>query len=697
MFAWAHAEHGLGMHVYTPAQRDAPTNMINNAMAVGAVHKLRFAQDLILYNLALSEEIEGFDGAAHKEAWQNDPIWQPTRELVETLTGIRDWGEALFATTVVFEPLVGELFRSGFVMQAAAPQGDFVTPTIIGAGESDAAREQQGARALFRMLTDDEAHGDANRATMRAGWTTYVPQAVNAARNLQPIWSQPSEKVVRFEDSFERSQARFESLLGDIGLEPPEGVPRMTTFDAEPDVVEHGRRDADEQPGRLRRGRRDARQGERDGHRAAVDDPRRRRQTRSTSTTRRSPRRSGGTTSATTTSRRSCRPTTGAWSCSTIASCCSRTRRTRPSTSASTSSRSSRRSAHVREGRREVLHLRQPPALLGREPGELGQGRRRSTPRAGSSASTPTRASARRRRTGRSSTSRSTRSRTSRRTSSPRATSTRPCFQSTYLKEWYTKGFNDIEQNAALLDRFPGKLIVNGRWDPREGEAGLRQLEADHAKYGLQGVKLYTAEWYEGSRGWKLTDPEAVPFLDKCAELGIKNIHVHKGPTIWPLDKDAFDVSDVDHVATDYNGQLNFIVEHVGLPRIEDFCFMATQEPNVYAGLAVVIGGLMHARPQFFAKVMGELLFWVGEDKMTVRLRLRDLGAEVAGRGPRRLGDARRRRRSPTTRGSAPRARRRSSASTPPSSTASRCPRSCQLPVPEDEPASPESAVGVAA
>ena len=91
---------------------------------------------------------------------------------------------------------------------------------------------------------------------------------------------------------------------------------------------------------------------------------------------------------------------------------------------------------------------------------------------------------------------------------------------------------------------------------------------------------------------------------------------MHKGPTIWPLDKDAFDVSDVDHAATDFP-DLNFIVEHVGLPRIEDFCFMATQEPNVYAGLSVVIGGLMYARPKFFAKVMGELLFWVGEDKMT--------------------------------------------------------------------------------
>ncbi len=101
----------------------------------------------------------------------------------------------------------------------------------------------------------------------------------------------------------------------------------------------------------------------------------------------------------------------------------------------------------------------------------------------------------------------------------------------------------------------------------------------------------------------------------KCKELGIKNIHVHKGPTIWPLDKDAFDPKDVDIAATD-NPELNFIIEHVGLPRIEDFCFMATQEPNVYAGLSVVIGGLMYARPRFFAKVMGELLFWVGEDKM---------------------------------------------------------------------------------
>jgi predicted TIM-barrel fold metal-dependent hydrolase len=189
-------------------------------------------------------------------------------------------------------------------------------------------------------------------------------------------------------------------------------------------------------------------------------------------------------------------------------------------------------------------------------------------------------------------------------------------FQPTYLKDWYIEGFNTTERNGALAEKHPGKFVVNSRWDPRDGVAGLEELEAKAERWHPKGVKLYTAEWKGDSRGWKLTDSEAYGYLTKCEQLGITNIHVHKGPTIWPLDKDAFDVADVDHAATDFPN-LNFIVEHVGLPRIEDFCFMATQEPNVYAGLAVAIGALMHARPRFFAKVMGELLFWVGEDKMT--------------------------------------------------------------------------------
>jgi propane monooxygenase small subunit len=106
--AWMHIEHILGLYVFSHANRSGPTNMHNTAIAVNGMHKIRFAQDLALYNLTLSEEIEGFDGAAHLEAWNSDPAWQGARKVVEALTAIEDdWGESIFATNVVFEPLVG--------------------------------------------------------------------------------------------------------------------------------------------------------------------------------------------------------------------------------------------------------------------------------------------------------------------------------------------------------------------------------------------------------------------------------------------------------------------------------------------------------------------------------------------------------------------------------------------------------------
>jgi len=189
-------------------------------------------------------------------------------------------------------------------------------------------------------------------------------------------------------------------------------------------------------------------------------------------------------------------------------------------------------------------------------------------------------------------------------------------FLPTNLKDFYKNGFNTIEQDAVLKEKHPSKFILNGSFDPRDEAEGLKKLEADSRRYKIKGVKLYTAEWKGNSKGYKLTDPWSRRYLDKCVELGITNIHVHAGPTIWPLNKDAFDVAPVDEVATAYrDAGLKFIVEHCGLPRLEDFCWIAVQEPNVYAGLAVVMP-FIHARPRYFAEVMTELLWWVGEDRL---------------------------------------------------------------------------------
>lgn len=187
-------------------------------------------------------------------------------------------------------------------------------------------------------------------------------------------------------------------------------------------------------------------------------------------------------------------------------------------------------------------------------------------------------------------------------------------FQPTYLTDFYKNGFNTLEQNAVLGKRYPDRFIMNGAFDPRDGEAGLDKFDEMAEKYKLKGVKLYTAEWRGDSKGYKLSDKEAQRYLERCVKLGIKNIHVHKGPTILPLNRDAFDVADIDDAATSFQ-DLNFIVEHCGLPRLDDFCWIATQETNVYGGLAVVLP-FIHSRPAYFAKVISELLFWIGEDKI---------------------------------------------------------------------------------
>jgi len=220
--AWMHVDHGLGLYLYANANRRAPTNMHNNAISVNSMHRIRAAQDLALYNLTLSEEIADFDGAAHIETWNSDPAWQGVRDTAELLTAIDDWCEAIFAANVIFEPLVGELFRSHLVQQAAPRNGDFVTPTIVGAAEYDfAERDLRYTTAMFELLTSDREFARHNKQTMQLWLELWVPRCLGAARKLQPIWSQPDAKPPRFEDGLDAAKSRFTGILSALSLEAP--------------------------------------------------------------------------------------------------------------------------------------------------------------------------------------------------------------------------------------------------------------------------------------------------------------------------------------------------------------------------------------------------------------------------------------------------------------------------------------------
>ena len=118
-------------------------------------------------------------------------------------------------------------------MQQAAPgNGDFVTPTVVGAGECDyAARDLRYTKAMFELLTNDKEFADHNKAIIDQ-WLVDLGAARASSRpaTLQPLWSQPDAKPPRFEDGLDRAKSRFSGILADLGLDDTEGADPVTTF-----------------------------------------------------------------------------------------------------------------------------------------------------------------------------------------------------------------------------------------------------------------------------------------------------------------------------------------------------------------------------------------------------------------------------------------------------------------------------------
>ena len=210
--AWMHVDHGLGLYLYANANRRAPTNMHNNAISVNSMHRIRSAQDLALYNLTLTEEIAEL--RRHRRTWRPGTTtrqWQGVRETAEQLTATDDWCEAIFAANVVFEPLVGELFRSQLVQHAAPAQRRLRHADDRRCGR---VRLRRARPALHQGHVRAADHRPRVRRPQQAdpatsGWPPGRRGAIAAARTLQPLWSQPDSKPPRFEDGLDAVKNRF--------------------------------------------------------------------------------------------------------------------------------------------------------------------------------------------------------------------------------------------------------------------------------------------------------------------------------------------------------------------------------------------------------------------------------------------------------------------------------------------------------
>jgi propane monooxygenase small subunit len=195
--------------------------MVNNAILTNSSYKLRFAQDITLYLSEIALDLPGFDIAAGKQHWLEDPIWQGVRKSIESVMGSNDYLEQYFATNVVFEPLVGELFRSSFLMQAASAQNDFITPAVVSAAEADYERNLANTVELFHILGTDPTYGTQNIALFNKWLAKHADLALDAANHLQPIWSQPRVKVTSFSDALGHANNRIKGIAAELGLKVP--------------------------------------------------------------------------------------------------------------------------------------------------------------------------------------------------------------------------------------------------------------------------------------------------------------------------------------------------------------------------------------------------------------------------------------------------------------------------------------------
>jgi uncharacterized protein len=108
---------------------------------------------------------------------------------------------------------------------------------------------------------------------------------------------------------------------------------------------------------------------------------------------------------------------------------------------------------------------------------------------------------------------------------------------STYLYEFYKNGFNSHVQNNVIKAKYPDRFVLCGSFDPRDEEAGVEPFRRMMAEYPIQGLKLYTAEWKNGSRGWHLNDLWAYKYLALAQELGDQEHPCAQGTNGLPVER----------------------------------------------------------------------------------------------------------------------------------------------------------------
>ena len=174
------------------------------------------------------------------------------------------------------------------------------------------------------------------------------------------------------------------------------------------------------------------------------------------------------------------------------------------------------------------------------------------------------------------------------------------------------------------------RLLLHGRVNPNQA-GDLEAMDELAEKWRISAWKTYT-QWGPQGRGYFLTDPVGVRFIEKARALGVKTIAVHKG---LPFGRESYEhsqCSDIGAAAKRFP-DVNFLIYHSGfVTAVREGAYQAGNDGvdtlvaslekngvapggNVYAELGSTWRFLMRD-PEQAAHVIGKLVKHCGPDNV---------------------------------------------------------------------------------
>ncbi len=182
-----------------------------------------------------------------------------------------------------------------------------------------------------------------------------------------------------------------------------------------------------------------------------------------------------------------------------------------------------------------------------------------------------------------------------------------------------------------IVDKLEGthRLLLHGRVNPNQ-PGDLEAMDELKERWGVSAWKTYT-QYGPGGKGYYLSDPAGIRFIEKARALGVKVICVHKGLPFGKRSYEHSQCSDVGVVAKRFP-DVKFLIYHSGFvtgvaegPYGKDdgidtlISSLVKNEikpnANVYAELGSTWRYLMR-EPEQAAHALGKLVRHCGEDNV---------------------------------------------------------------------------------